>query len=151
MSAGSDWIVIRGTGTKLDGTWVDRPFPWATRLPLGPGLAVVPTPGFEQDDEKGVGQVWEPEHRRPQIKRIILAIGIPYGGGPKPKTPPPQTLLGMPIVEVGPDHFPPLKTGDIVLGPPEDIGGMFLDDLCPPEDTGEPKKGPSEPQERPER
>ena len=134
MSAGSDWIVIRGTGTALDGTWVDRPFPWATRLTLGPGLSLRPTNGFEQDDEKGVGQVWEPERR--SLGSLLFKVETAYGAS-SPPSPLSPTLLGMPIVEVGPDHFPPLKTGDIVLGPPEDIVGMFMDDLCPPEDTEE--------------
>ena len=147
MSAGSDWIVIRKTGTHLDGTWIDRPFRWATRLTLGPGLAVVATPGFEQDDEKGVAQVWEPERRRPDS--LLFKIETEYALSPPSPTMPP-TLLGMPIVEAPPGTFPPGTQGDIVLGPPEDIVGMLMDDLCPPEDKGEPKKGPSEPQVRPE-
>ena len=149
MSAGPDWIVIRKTGTHLDGTWVDRPFRWATRLTLGPGLAVVATPGFEQDDEKGVAQVWEPE-RRP-VGNILFKVESTYGASPpcaeyapsdevqksaqgEAKPTPPRTLLGKPIVEVGPDHFPPLKTGEIVMGRFEDIVPKLLDDLDEPEE-----------------
>ena len=166
MSAGSDWIVIRKTGTHLDGTWVDRPFRWATRLTLGAGLAVVPTLGFEQDDEKGVAEVWEPERRRPDS--VLFKVESTYGATPTDPAVPntitientpgpterhaiPPTLLGMPIVETPPGTFPPGTQGEIVLGPPEDIVGMLMDDLCPPEDKGEPKKGPGGPQVRPER
>ena len=136
MSADADWIVIRGTGTQIDGTWIERPFPWATRLRLGPGPPLAPTPGFEQDDEKGVAQVWEPE-RKP-LSDILFKVETTYGASSPPPNPQP-TLLGMPIVEAEPGTFPPGTEGDIVLGPPEDIVDMLMDDLEPPEDTGEPR------------
>ncbi len=103
----SDWIVIRGTGTRLDGTWIDRPFRWASRLTLGPCLTVVPTPGFEQDDEKGVAEVWRPEgwsHRD-----ILFKVESTYGSGSPPDTPRQADGRGrpgsLPTLDPGGDHL----------------------------------------------
>ncbi len=140
MSTGGDWIVIRGTGTLFDGTWLEIPF-LAARLTLGPSLTLRPTNGFEQEDERGVAQVWKPEPMTPAD--ILFKVETTYGGSPLPprilRKPRPKygsgpspTLLGMPIVEAEPGTFPPGTEGDIVLGPPEDIVDMLLDDLEEP-------------------